>query len=129
MHKGVVRGGVVVGALVAAAFAWAVGPPQAKAEPECLWNSNDYNRDGVPDVAIGAPGANDGTGAVEVRVSEGDGGSHTYRIAPTGGQAGDRFGTAIAEVAATDGEFDQERCSQLVIGAPGRDVGGKTDAG
>lgn len=127
--RNLVRGGVAVGVIAAAAFTWGVNPPQANAEPECLWTSNDYNRDGVTDVAIGAPGANNGVGAVDVRVSENDGGTQTYRVAPPQGRAGDQFGTAIAEVAATDGEFTQERCSLLVVGAPGRDVGDNADAG
>ncbi|MBO0826609.1 MAG: hypothetical protein J2P24_02395 [Streptosporangiales bacterium] len=123
-----VRAGVAVAVLAAAGFAWAVNPPPAAAEPECLWISNDYNRDGRTDVAIGAPGATSAAGAVEVKVSEGDA-THTYRVTPPDGRAGDQFGAAVAEVAATEGDLDQERCSQLVVGAPGRDVAGRADAG
>lgn len=30
--------------------------PAASAEPECLTSSSDFDRDGIPDVAVGVPG-------------------------------------------------------------------------
>lgn len=129
MGKQLLRGGLAVTALAAAtALSWATDRSQAHAEPECLNASNDFNRDGAVDVATGMPGANANTGAVEVRVSTGDG-TAVHRIDAPDGSAGDEFGTALAEVASADGETDQDRCSQLVIGAPGEDAGGRADAG
>lgn len=132
MKRHTLRSALATTALfTATAFAWTIAPGQAHAEPECLNSSNDFDMDGVPDVAVGAPGTNDGTGAVEVRMSnEGDPFTATVEL-PEGseGAPGDRFGAAVAEVASAEGEVDQNRCTQLVVGAPGRDVSGVPDAG
>lgn len=114
--------------LFAAAFGWTVAPPLAHAEPECVNSSNDFNSDGGVDVPVGMPGANGDTGAVEVRVTDGDG-TNIHRIEPPNGQPGDRFGAAVAEVASANGVTDQDQCTQLVVGAPGTAVAGNDDAG
>ncbi|MQA81520.1 MAG: hypothetical protein GEV10_24065 [Streptosporangiales bacterium] len=128
MKRHLVRAGLAVAALTAVTgLAWAGAPP-ASAEPECLNQSNDFDQDGGVDVAVGMPGADLSTGAVEVRVSDGEG-STVHRIEAPDAQRGDEFGFAVAEVAASGGEADQDRCSMLVVGAPGRDVGGAANAG
>ncbi|GAB3417530.1 hypothetical protein [Flindersiella endophytica] len=78
----------------------------------------------MPHVEIGIPlqdvnGQAD-AGAVEFRDSNG---TIQYLTAPEPGP-GDRFGTATA-AADLDGDGDED----LLVGAPGKDVAGKTDAG
>ncbi|MQA06529.1 MAG: hypothetical protein GEV07_28745 [Streptosporangiales bacterium] len=129
MKRQTLRSALATTVLFAAtALAWTVAPGQAHAEPECLNSSNDFDMDGVVDIAVGLPGANNGAGAVQVQLSN-DGDPTTSIIDAPAGAAGDRFGTAIAEVASAEGEVDQDRCTQLAVGAPGRDVGGNQDAG
>ncbi|GAA2760762.1 integrin alpha [Actinopolymorpha rutila] len=74
--------------------------------------------------AIGIPGEDLGTqpdaGAVEVRYADG---RHQI-LYPSGYHAGDRFGTAVAVL-----DVDGDSVSDLVVGAPGRDVGTAADAG
>lgn len=129
MRRQVLRGGLAVLAIAVTGLAWAVDAPPASAEPECMTGSNDFNLDGIVDAAVGMPGAAGGRGAVEVRVSDGDG-TAIHRLTPPQGASGDRFGTALAEVASYEGsEIDRGTCSRLVVGAPGRDVGALNDAG
>lgn len=134
MSNRLVRAGVAAGTLVAAGtFALAVGTPPAAAEPECLTGSNDFNGDGRVDVAVGAPGHPDYPGSVEVRVSQADATAVLHVDEPGPGtpndKAGDQFGAAVAEIADYHEEGEDTRCSLLVVGAPGRDVDGRQDAG
>ncbi|MGW0230412.1 integrin alpha [Actinopolymorpha singaporensis] len=77
-----------------------------------------------PIAAIGIPGEDLGTqqdaGAVEVRYADG---RHQI-LHPSGYHAGDRFGTAVAVL-----DVDGDSVSDVVVGAPGRDVGTTADAG
>jgi hypothetical protein len=90
---------------------------------------------GATDLAIGAPGEDvDGkanAGAVNVFYSYGSGGRVQVLVQGprTGGQPerGDRFGASL-----TRGSFDAINAptnQELVVGAPGEDVGNVTDAG
>lgn len=129
MRRQVLRGGLAVLAITVTGLAWAVNAPPASAQAECMTGSNDFNLDGIVDVAVGMPGAAGGRGAVEVRVSDGNG-TAIHRLTPPQGAPGDRFGTALAEVASYEGSTtDHGTCSRLVVGAPGRDVGALNDAG
>ncbi|GAB3415038.1 integrin alpha [Flindersiella endophytica] len=78
----------------------------------------------MPHVEIGIPGEDLGTqrdaGAVEVRHT---GGAVKQLQAPDH-QAGDKFGTATIAF-----DVDRDNRQDLFVGAPGKDVGGKADAG
>lgn len=67
----------------------------------------DVTRDGVPDIFIGAPGANGGTGRAYIY----DGRTFARRLTLTGEAAGDQFGAAVA---ISSREY-------LLVGAPGVD--------
>jgi hypothetical protein len=78
----------------------------------------------MPHVEIGVPGEDLGSqrdaGAVEVRHT---GGAVKQLLAPDH-QAGDRFGTATIAF-----DVDRDNRQDLFVGAPGKDVAGKADAG
>jgi hypothetical protein len=78
----------------------------------------------MPHVQIGIPlqdvGGKADAGAVEVRDSNGP----ILHLTAPDARPGDRFGTATA-AADLDGDGDED----LLIGAPGKDVAGKADAG
>lgn len=77
-----------------------------------------------PDMAIGVPGEDRGSaqnaGVVEVRLASGT----VKGLTAPDGQAGDRFGVSVTVV-----NLNSDGCADLLIGAPGRDVGNKADAG
>lgn len=91
----------------------------------------DFNCDGVQDVAIADPGATVGGDAAAglVRVVYG-GGKGTAEIQQDldwvngGSEPGDRFGEAIATV-----DFNEDGCTDLVVGTPAEDLGSATEAG
>ncbi|MFD5554291.1 FG-GAP repeat protein [Streptomyces sp. NPDC127068] len=90
----------------------------------------DFDRDGYGDLAIGTPEATGAKGYVTVWRG-GAKEATTYRriTQATSGvagspEAGDRFGASVAA-----GDVDRDGHPDLVIGVPGEDVGGKTDAG
>jgi hypothetical protein len=94
----------------------------------------DYNGDGCPDIAIGAPdfdvnGA-DAAGLVQVRYGVSSTGYSTTQTLAQGSvigasaEPGDRFGTALAA-----GDFDGDGYHDLAVGVPGEDVGSVADAG
>lgn len=118
----------LVGLAAVSVLVTGVGAAPASAQAECLTGSNDFDRDGTVDVAVGMPGAKTGAGAVEVLLSDG-GTQRVVRLEAPGAEAGDRFGAALAEVASFREDSDQDQCSLLVVGAPGRDVEGQGDAG
>jgi hypothetical protein len=76
----------------------------------------DLDRDGVPDVAVGAPVAGTGSSALHgyVQVFSGASGTvlHTFT-----GQDGDRLGYAVAPA----GDLDGDGVPDVLVGAPQRD--------
>ncbi len=95
-----------VAGLVAAA-------PQAHADGTLI---NDIDCDGTVDYAVGVPGYNSSSGAVEVLLS-GNGTPHRQVFTPNdiGGSTGvnGQFGSVI-EVS----DLDQDGCSDLIVGQP-----------
>jgi len=90
----------------------------------------DLNRDGVPDIAVGAPGDDDGgvdRGAVWILFMRNDGtafasqkisfidGGYTGNL-----EDGDAFGSALASM----GDLDGDGVPDLAVGTPGADDGG-----
>lgn len=128
MGRKVLRTGLAISALTAAnAIGWAA-TPQAHAEPACLVSSNDFDDNGFTDLAVGSPGADDRAGSVEVHMMR-DGEPTQVRVRPPDPRPGDRFGASVAEVGYYEGGLDMSTCTQLVVGAPGRDVDGVANAG
>ncbi|MCF3963569.1 S1 family peptidase [Streptomyces fuscigenes] len=91
----------------------------------------DFNCDGTEDVAVADPKATVGgvTGAGLVRIVYG-GGKGTDEInqdldwVPGAGEKDDWFGEAIATV-----DYNEDGCTDLVVGTPSEDLGGAADAG
>lgn len=91
----------------------------------------DFNCDGVEDVAISDPKATVGgdAGAGVVRIVYG-GGKGTAEInqdldwVPGGAEPDDWFGEAMDTV-----DYNQDGCTDLVVGTPSEDLSGATDAG
>ncbi|MFF4830628.1 S1 family peptidase [Streptomyces sp. NPDC001315] len=92
---------------------------------------NDFNCDGIEDIAVADPEATVGGDAKAglVRVVYG-GGKGTAEISqdldwvPGGGEAGDGFGAALATV-----DYNEDGCTDLVVGTPNEDLGDAADAG
>ncbi|WP_107122674.1 FG-GAP-like repeat-containing protein [Streptomyces dysideae] len=96
----------------------------------------DFNGDGRADLAIGAPGATVGgkakAGAVSVVYGSTSGlKSSTYTLitqnttgVPGTAEADDAFGTAVASA-----DLNTDGYADLLIGAPGEDLSGDTNAG
>ncbi|MFI7318069.1 FG-GAP-like repeat-containing protein [Streptomyces venezuelae] len=96
----------------------------------------DFDGDGYADLAVGVPaGTVDGkakAGYVSVVFggAGGPGSSNVRRITqatvevPGTPETGDRFGAAV-----TTAYIDDDKYADLVIGAPGEDIDGRTDAG
>ncbi|MFJ6908250.1 trypsin-like serine protease [Streptomyces griseoluteus] len=91
----------------------------------------DFNCDGVEDIAVADPEASVGGDAKAglVRIVYG-GGKGTTEVnqdldwVSGGSEPNDGFGTAIATV-----DYDEDGCTDLVVGTPGEDLGTATDAG
>lgn len=136
----IVRIGLVAG-LTALAISVAAVPASARADvPYCgpsLPSENDFdlNGDGYDDAAVGDPYATvDGqpeAGAVTILFGNASGiGSGERRVITwdsLGGsvKAGDHFGADVTLRRADTGES----CADLLIGAPGWDIDGRTDSG
>ncbi|MFB4306851.1 integrin alpha [Actinomadura sp. GTD37] len=88
----------------------------------------DLDRNGAPDLIVGAPGEDSGAGAVHVVFGPGNDGQPAPIVLRQGGggipdrsEAGDGYGSAVAAMSGT-----------VLVGAPGEDLGddeAKTDAG
>ena len=97
--------------------------------------AGDFNDDGLPDLVIGVPMAQDAsllaTGAVHVLYSRRDIGPfpfslylHQFLLCSEPVEAEDLFGYALAV-----GDFDGDGVDDLAIGAPGEDIGSAGGAG
>ncbi len=78
--------------------------------------AGDIDGDGVHDLGLGAPGAGAGAGRLLVI----SGASGATLLDRPGVAAGDRFGAAFVPL----GDFDGDGTDDLLVGAPGMDLGG-----
>ncbi|MFE5110306.1 FG-GAP repeat protein [Streptomyces sp. NPDC056663] len=106
--------------------------------PSIGWQQHncDYDGNGFDDVLIGAPGATvsgaAGAGYVTVQYSSSSGLSTTKKSilhqntsgVPGGAEAGDGFGRAVAS-----GDLDNDGYDDAIVGIPGEDLAGLSDAG
>lgn len=86
--------------------------------------AHDFDRDGFPDLAVGAPGRNRGSGAVYLYKGTATGHVLWKVLSPTSAQDGQRFGTSLAA-----GDFNGDGIQDLAVGAPLARVAGKAGAG
>lgn len=121
------------GAVVTAPAAQAASP-----FPSIGWQQRncDFDGNGFDDVLTGAPGATisgiKGAGYVSVQYSSASGLSTTKRTVlhqnssgvPGGAETGDGFGRAVAS-----GDLDNDGYDDMIVGVPGEDVAGLSDAG
>jgi hypothetical protein len=94
--------------------------------------AGDFNGDAVPDLAVGAPGTDDGRGAVFVVFGDrglAAGASAALPQAPgftiRGAASGDAAGLALASA----GDVNGDGADDLLVGAPGADPAGRMEAG
>lgn len=96
----------------------------------------DFNHDGYADIAVGVPGEDLGSatdaGSVQILYGAAKGfdptasrviNQNTDGVADVA-ESGDRFGAAVAI-----GDFNGDSYSDLAVGVPGEDFGGKANAG
>ncbi|MDG4832664.1 hypothetical protein O7627_25630 [Solwaraspora sp. WMMD1047] len=93
--------------------------------------ANDYNGDGLTDVAIADPEASVAGQAKAGQVHVRYGGAGTVDTlhennaqVPGGAEAGDQFGFALASY-----DVNNDGCTDLAVGAPYEDLDGKADVG
>lgn len=108
---------------------WVTVPPVAACPGTGI--PNDYNGDGVADVAIGDPAATIGGQAGAGSVTITYGGTGATQVVQQGAdgvgggpKAGDRFGFSVAMY-----DANRDGCSDLAVGAPGDTVGAAAEAG
>ena len=80
--------------------------------------AGDFDGNGVPDLAIGAPGEDNGAGKVHVTYLNSDGTVNSPVSIANSNTAADAFGTSLAA-----GDFDGDGALDLAIGAPGENNG------
>ncbi|MFB4293380.1 hypothetical protein ACBI99_37475 [Nonomuraea sp. ATR24] len=97
----------------------ALSPLSVQATGSACGGAADFDGDGVDDVAVGDPFADDRRGAAYV-IS----GDKVVPVEVPGLAEGDGFGWSVA-LAKVDGDA----CADLVVGAPYTDVAGSADAG
>ncbi|MFE1291198.1 FG-GAP repeat protein [Streptomyces sp. NPDC058751] len=121
------------GAVIAAPAAQAVAP-----FPSIGWQQHncDFDGNGFDDVLTGAPGATvsgaKAAGYVSVQYSSSGGLSTTRKSVlhqnssgvPGAAEAGDGFGSAVAS-----GDLDNDGYDDAIVGIPGEDLAGLSDAG
>lgn len=86
--------------------------------------AHDFDGDGFPDLAVGAPGRSRGSGAVYLYKGTASGNVLWKVLTPSTTQDGQRFGNALAA-----GDFDGDGVQDLAVGAPLARVSGKDGAG
>ncbi|MFJ4009316.1 S1 family peptidase [Streptomyces sp. NPDC090026] len=91
----------------------------------------DFNCDGVEDIAIADPeaavGGDAGAGLVRIVYGGGKGAAEIHQDldwVPGGAEANDSFGRAVDTV-----DYDEDGCTDLVVGIPGENLGSVVDAG
>ncbi|MCA9538336.1 MAG: FG-GAP repeat protein [Myxococcales bacterium] len=92
------------------------GSPQPGEALAAAVGRGDFDADGYTDLALGAPGRDDETGAVLV-LRGGPAGldpSTSFVLRATGGVPGDQFGAAL-----TTGDFNHDGYTDLAVGSPG----------
>ncbi len=109
---------------------WVTAPP-ANGCPGSAGISNDYNGDGVADVAVGDPDATIGAQARAGSVTVSYGGTGVTQLVQQGvdgvgggAEADDRFGYSLASY-----DANRDGCSDLAVGAPGEAVGTALESG
>ena len=95
----------------------ALGPPIAEV--------GDLDGDGLRDLLVGAPGSLGCGPVVAGSVTAASGASGITILVATGASPGDRFGASVADA----GDVDGDGVADLLVGAPGADPAGLTDAG
>jgi len=129
----VVAMAVALSATAAGAQVWQVGEqglvlhggPQANGQFGQVLASGDFNDDGYRDLAVGAPVWDAGAanaGLLEIYLGGANG--LTFQTSSTGSIADMNYGAALAA-----GDFDGDGQDELVVGAPGWDIGGNNAAG
>ncbi len=125
---------LLVAATLTTGLLTALPATTASAAPSGL--SGDFNGDGYRDVAIGAMGSSVGSaqaaGAVIVLYGSSTGVSATRKTVitqnstnvPGTAEEGDLFGASLAA-----GDLDRDGYSDLVVGAPGEDIGDRQGVG
>jgi transposase len=128
----VLAASLTVGAFPAGAQPRTGARPDAPQNLQQLGIFADFNNDGRIDLAAGAPGENVGAtadaGAVSVFLGTVTGtglpGIGSQTLVQDNPETGDQFGAALTHAFFTSDGFDD-----LVVGAPGEDVGGIVNAG
>ena len=124
-----VAGSLLAPALCAQTLLRTIPGPTAGAHyGKALLRAGDQNGDGYQDLLVGAPGFNQGRGAVYclsgAYLALGTGALTLWSIAPPATQ-GDMFGFALDDL----GDMNGDGAREFVVGQPGYDVGSSYDVG